>query len=675
MTLLIPLGLLGLISIIAFIVIYIVKPNYQHKDVSSTYVWKLSLKYRKKRLPTSKLRNILLIVCQVLALVAGALIMAQPIIRDDKGVFDSEVVAIIDASASMRAGSEEDGKFVTRFERAVGEVTELANDTIDKGGYVSVILSDGSNGYLVQRAGLSAKADLNKKLNALIEDKDDLACSYGANKLDNAITLCEDVVRSNPSASVYLYTDASYENVPKGMNLVNVAKDDEWNVGILNAYSEFEEGYYTFTVEVGCYGPYAKTVNLNVYINDANEIDKDGRGEYVEYSAEVDLRDNAVTTVIFRNSAIPISDAEKDAQNLVVVSIGADSFGLGDKNKTCVFAYDTVLVEIDEEDSLSDDNSFSIYGGRKQPLRVQYATTKPRTFFTGMFGVLRDFFDRAGTWELEVKELTVPREAESLASKDFDLYVYEGYTPTQLPKDGVVFLWNPDTMPAGLTKRDTRTYVDEMYLAEIGSHPILAGTDATKIFARRLTQLAQYDAEIYTPLWSADDNPVLLINDGDNEKVIVSLFDLEWSNFGLRKDFPYLIYNIFKTFMPATVIGHVFEVGQEIEVNARGSSLTVSRNSGSDERTITDFPSKITLDKPDTYEFLQQSYFGKNLSDVIFVKIPSAESNIAAVGLSLKTLYLEDVSKNNYNDLLVYLAAAMLALLFTEWFLQTQESL
>ena len=53
MTLLAPLGLLGLLGVLALIIIYIIKPNYQQKFISSTYVWKLSLKYRKKRIPTS----------------------------------------------------------------------------------------------------------------------------------------------------------------------------------------------------------------------------------------------------------------------------------------------------------------------------------------------------------------------------------------------------------------------------------------------------------------------------------------------------------------------------------------------------------------------------------------------------------------------------------------------
>ena len=62
MTLLTPLGLIGLLGVVALIIIYIIKPNFQQKFISSTYVWKLSLKYRKKKIPTSKLRNLILIL-------------------------------------------------------------------------------------------------------------------------------------------------------------------------------------------------------------------------------------------------------------------------------------------------------------------------------------------------------------------------------------------------------------------------------------------------------------------------------------------------------------------------------------------------------------------------------------------------------------------------------------
>ena len=54
MSLLTPLGLLGLAGLIALLIIYIIKPNYQNKVISSTFVWNLSLRYRKKKIPINR---------------------------------------------------------------------------------------------------------------------------------------------------------------------------------------------------------------------------------------------------------------------------------------------------------------------------------------------------------------------------------------------------------------------------------------------------------------------------------------------------------------------------------------------------------------------------------------------------------------------------------------------
>lgn len=676
MTLLIPLGLLGLLSIIALIVIYIIKPNYQQKEVTSTYIWKLSLKYRKRRLPTSKLRNILLIICQVLALVAGALIMAQPIIRNDKGVSDTEVIAIIDASASMRT---ENASGVTRFERAVDEVIDLSNRTITGGGYMSVILSNGNDNFIAQKAGTAARNNLISTLNALTENRDSLSCSYGKTDLDDSIALCEDIVKSNPAASIYIYTDKDYAYVPDGMTVVNVSDEDEWNVGILSAHTQFEEGYYTFLVEVGCYGGVARETNITVSINGANE-----NKELVTYSTDVVLNDDSVTTVIFRNAKITEADYEKDSENVKIVEIGSalpdqnystaktrSSHGV---NETLVYGFDNVFVTVDANDSLASDDSFSIYGGRKPQLKIQYATTKRMPLTTTLFGVLRTAYQ--DSYELVVDIVDVPDRNKEPASEGYDFYLFERYTPPIMPRDGVVWLFNPPVLPEGLTSGGTQNYNQNMYFVQDNYHSLVKFIDASQICVTSLTRLSYYDDTKYQSLWSVDNNPVLLLNDGEYEKVIVALFDIEWSNTALTIYWAYFMKNIIETYLPPTTIGNAFEVGQEITVKARGNSVTVSQNSGANERVLTGFPATLRLDTPDTYRLSQINYFSNEVPDYyIFVKIPSAESNISADGITLKAIYRETARDNAYDDLLVYFAAAMLALLFTEWFLQTQESL
>jgi hypothetical protein len=101
MSLLTPIGLLGFIGLVILFIIYIIKPNYQNKIISSTFVWNLSLKYRKKKLPISKLRNLILILCQVLIVSISAFLLTQPFLPDNQEDNGAEKVMIIDVSASM----------------------------------------------------------------------------------------------------------------------------------------------------------------------------------------------------------------------------------------------------------------------------------------------------------------------------------------------------------------------------------------------------------------------------------------------------------------------------------------------------------------------------------------------------------------------------------------------
>ena len=112
MTWLTPLGFLGLIGLIILIIIYIIKPNYQHKFISSTFVWKRSLKFRKKKIPLNTLRNILLFICQVLILTGVTCILAQPFIHTDNSKSEGDVILIIDASASMHAENDNKSRLV-----------------------------------------------------------------------------------------------------------------------------------------------------------------------------------------------------------------------------------------------------------------------------------------------------------------------------------------------------------------------------------------------------------------------------------------------------------------------------------------------------------------------------------------------------------------------------------
>ena len=248
--LLAPLGLLGLLSIVALIIIYIIKPNYQQKFISTTFIWKLSLKYRRKRIPTSRLRNIILIICQILILTIATLIMTWPsVVTVNTNASDNEAIIILDASASMRTF---DDKNVTRFERAVNEIDRLVEETEKNNGVISLIYADDDPDSSFERVSGDGAEDLKRTLSGYIEGSDDILCTYGTADIDKALELCEKVLLINPSAKIYLFTDKTYAYAPEDVTVVNVNDGSEYNIAILDAYAEREDNYYYVSVDVAC---------------------------------------------------------------------------------------------------------------------------------------------------------------------------------------------------------------------------------------------------------------------------------------------------------------------------------------------------------------------------------------------------------------------------------------
>ena len=258
-----PLGFLGLIGIIVLIIIYIIKSNYQQKFISSTFVWKLSLRYRRKRIPINKLRNILLFLCQILIITACALILAQPIIDLDNSDNKPEKIVIIESSANMMTTITHDsGETETRFERAVSQVKELTNETYEDDGLVTVIIAGAKASYIAQRLGSDMGADLQAQLDSLKAD------NYSVADIDGAMLLAEKVLEENPKGDVILYTGTEYLN--KGnVNVVNVSAEEEWNAAILDARATIEENLYVFTVDLMCYNQSDRVV-VNCIISGVN---------------------------------------------------------------------------------------------------------------------------------------------------------------------------------------------------------------------------------------------------------------------------------------------------------------------------------------------------------------------------------------------------------------------
>ena len=111
-----PAGLWLLLGIPVLILIYLIRSQHEDRPVSSTFIWKLSSRFIKKRLPVQRIKKILTFLLQLALIIAISLLAARPIIYDGK---ICDYIAVIDASASMQTVDETG---TSRFSYALKEV-------------------------------------------------------------------------------------------------------------------------------------------------------------------------------------------------------------------------------------------------------------------------------------------------------------------------------------------------------------------------------------------------------------------------------------------------------------------------------------------------------------------------------------------------------------------------
>jgi hypothetical protein len=112
-------------------------------------------------------------------------------------------------------------------------------------------------------------------------------------------------------------------------------------------------------------------------------------------------------------------------------------------------------------------------------------------------------------------------------------------------------------------------------------------------------------------------------------------------------------------------------VEDKVSLNSRSGQLKIS-GPGVKE-TLKEFPTSLTVIKPGIYTLTQKKLNGTEVVENFFVRTPAEESNIVKVKDILTVPYVEKRPDQLDVDLLIYFAAALVALLFIEWLLQSSD--
>lgn len=644
MSFLTPLGFLAFLGVIALIIIYIIKPNFQNKIISSTFIWKMSLKYKKKRIPISKLRNILLFICQVLILSAAAFIVTQPLINTSDSDGNTDEIIIIDASASMHSTVNEK----TRLERAVDAALSNARDALDNGKSVTVIMAADKASFLVQQAGRDQSQLVYDAFDAIVNTPEDYY-TYGTPDIDGAMLLAEQITAYTDKVDVTLYTDTTYLNAGK-VNVYDVTDRSEWNAAILDVRATVVENYYRIEIDVASYGADSR-IGVTCEIFNANDL-----GTSMEIESDVYCNNDETVTLVygFVSEDMPESEAQ-----LITEHIG-------------VFSYDQIYVHISEYDSLSYDNQFYLYGGKKPSLKIQYYSTMANPYWSSVLLTLQDVM--RDSWSIEINEVITGVSQETVATEGYDIYIFEHTVPATVPSDGIVIYSNPQKLPADVGVRlggPLSAGGQELFLSPDEEHPIMKSIDPTMISVTQFTEITSYDG--YSPLMCFDKYPLLLVKEDVDQKIVLMPFSLHYSNLAVLPEFPLLLRNTINHFFPVTVTENVYTTGDTVKLNSRGNTLEVI---GPDVKlNFEEFPAEMKVGASGTYTLTQPLLSGDPLIESIFVKIPAEESDIGLEVATLTNPVFFENDASSYIDMLFYLALAAFALLFIEWWLKSREQI
>ena len=210
-----PRGLWLLLGVPVLILIWLIRPPYEERRVSSSYIWRLSERFMKKRLPVSRIRKWLVFLLQLLLVSGAAFLAARPVLNHGGRV---DYLLILDASASMRTVTENGN---TRYEEAGEQIRELARRSTAEGHTVSVIRAGDRAEFLV-RESASAK-EITDALNGTL-------CGWGTSALSGAMTLAQLFLYDHPGAEVILFTDQA-AGTCDGIEVVSL-DGGEWNAAL-----------------------------------------------------------------------------------------------------------------------------------------------------------------------------------------------------------------------------------------------------------------------------------------------------------------------------------------------------------------------------------------------------------------------------------------------------------
>ncbi len=350
MTLLYPLGLIGLIGVPLLVLIYILRSKYNEQTIASTYLWTLSEKFFKRRNPLSGLTGIISLILQILTVITVSLLLARPVFIIPESA--SEYCFVLDCSGSMNT----DNGIKTDFELAKEKIEDMIDDARLGSSYTLITVSSDTS-VVYERV-------TDKKL--ALDMLGDIECSDGSVDYSDSLSKAQHYFDENTSTLIYFVTDKDFESA-ENVEIVNIGSQKTVNYAVSNASGALTDGTLYTSATVTSYTTDAE-LEVELYVNGGKEAaDTATLSLKAGDSAPVELSCKAASYSSFRIVIKNSDDLPTDNEIISYNLTSEDSYSILLVSETPLFyeaffdSFTDSVVDVISPDEYKGQGGYGLY--------------------------------------------------------------------------------------------------------------------------------------------------------------------------------------------------------------------------------------------------------------------------------------------------------------------------
>jgi Ca-activated chloride channel family protein len=549
---------------IPIILLYMLKLRRKQVQVSSTFLWQQLLRDQQANAPWQKLKRNLLLVLQLIILAALVIALARPALRVPT-VATGSVIVLLDASASMNATDVNASQ--SRFEAARKSVIDLINGLSSASSMTLILVGE------TPQTLISSESDKSLLKNAINNAK----VTQASADWQAAFALAAGAARGEQGkASIVIISDGGLPEsglpaLPGDVSYIPIGESQN-NVALSALALRMAQKSPQLFAEVTNYDTTDKNILLSIYFND----------ELID-ARQLSLKANS-------NGSLTVDNLP---------------------NTSGIYKATISSPETNSPDSLDslalDNTAYAVF--QSSSARRVLLVSKGNLFLEQLLASLPGI--------QPFRALPAEDGTFHIPNDPFNLYIFDGTVPPQLPKADMLFV-NPSSNPFF----EVGAPYKEIQNVQVKEHRLTRFVDWSNV------HILEAEA-VQTPEWAevlveSDTGPLVFAGETNGQRIAALTFDLKESDLPLQIAYPILFSNLINYLAPP----NAFDSTQSLRP---GESLSILPQTDVDRIVIASPSNQTYTLPPDQTTFTQTRELGYYA--VNFISADSSSVEYFAVNL------------------------------------------